>query len=184
MKKDTITALVFAVFSMAFITLCFSHQGFFDWVFLRHANQASWYIRPLFVIPLCWFGYKRSLGGIFITLFALLTSMFWFPEPETVNGRVKDFLAFEKDWLTGQWGAVKIAFTLLVPLSLFLLCAAFWKRNVRFGTAVIVLMALSKVLWSIAYGGEAGKAVVLPAVSGLLVCVAAVWVCVKRNKRG
>lgn len=69
MKKDTITALVFAVFSMAFITLCFTHQGFFDWIFLRHANQASWYIRPLFLIPLCLFAYKRSLGGIFITIF-------------------------------------------------------------------------------------------------------------------
>lgn len=107
--------------------------------------------------------------------------MFWFPEPETVNGRIKDFLEFEKNWLMGEWRAVKILFTLLVPLSLSLLCGAFWKRNVRLGTAVIVLIALSKALWSIVYGGEAGKAVIIPAVLGLLICVAAVWVYVKKT---
>ncbi|WP_386688693.1 hypothetical protein [Lonepinella sp. MS14437] len=71
----------FALFtaSTVFIGLCVTNNAVFDWVFARHQNPLSWYIRPLFIIPLCWFAYRHSLTGIATTVFALLTSMFWFP---------------------------------------------------------------------------------------------------------
>ena len=45
--------------------------------------------------------------------------------------------------------------------------------------AVINLAALGKIAWSIAEGGEAGWAVLIPAVIGMLVCDAAVYFGVK-----
>ena len=91
---------------------------FGDWAYDRHGNVLSWYIRPLFLLPLAWFAYRRSGWGIAGTLVALATSMFWFPAPAVPDPRVEEFLEFEKDWLTGDWDSGKILFTLLVPLAI------------------------------------------------------------------
>ena len=53
------------------------------WAWARHHNILSWYIRPLFLLPFCFFAYRRSLLGITLTLVALATSMAWFPAPAT-----------------------------------------------------------------------------------------------------
>jgi hypothetical protein len=37
---------------------------FAAWAWARHHNELSWYIRVLFVLPFCYFAYKRSLWGI------------------------------------------------------------------------------------------------------------------------
>jgi len=75
----------------------------------------SWYIRPLFLLPLTYFSYKRSLPGIILTLVALAINMFWFPAPDRVDPRVEEFLAFEKEWLTGEWTLAKVLLTAIVP---------------------------------------------------------------------
>ena len=62
-------------------------NDFLSWSFERHHNILSWYIRPLFLLPFCYFAYKRSIQGIIITLIALFTSMFWFSK--TDNGKSK-----------------------------------------------------------------------------------------------
>ena len=49
---------------------------FAAWAWARHHNVLSWYIRPLFLLPFCYFAYKRSLWGITLTVVALATSMF------------------------------------------------------------------------------------------------------------
>ncbi len=49
---------------------------FLSWARARHHNPLSWYIRPLFLLPFCYFAYKRSMWGIALTLLALATSMF------------------------------------------------------------------------------------------------------------
>ncbi|MCI0768573.1 hypothetical protein [Bacillus sp. TL12] len=72
-------------------------NDFFTWAFERHHNILSWYIRPLFLLPFCYFAYKRNVKGIIITLIALFTSMFWFPKPETVDSKVEKFLAMEME---------------------------------------------------------------------------------------
>src|SRR3712207_4002677 len=103
-------------------------HDFFSWAWERHHNVLSWYIRPLFLVPLAWFAYRRSLAGIVLTLIGLATSMFWFPAPERVDPRVVEFLRFEQEWLTGRWTVGKVLMTLLAPLSLTAFCLAFWRR--------------------------------------------------------
>ena len=68
-----------------------------DWVWQRHHNELSWYVRPLFRLPLAWFAYRRSGWGIVLTLVALATSMFGFPAPEATDPRVAEFLTFEQE---------------------------------------------------------------------------------------
>ena len=66
---------------------------FLSWGWARHHNPLSWYVRPLFLLPFCYFAYKRSTWGIVLTLFALVTSMVWFPAPELPGPRALEFLA-------------------------------------------------------------------------------------------
>jgi hypothetical protein len=171
MNKDKTIALLFFALTIIFIVLSMTNQAFFDWVFDRHHNQWSWYIRPIFLIPFCFFAYKRNWTGISITVFCLFTSMFWFNKPEVVSDNVKEFLQFEKDWLYGEWNFEKIMLIITIPFSFFALGFAFWKRSLLMGLAVIVLMATGKIVWSIQNAGESGKSIIIPAILGLLICV-------------
>ncbi len=145
-------------------------NDFLGWAWERHHNVLSWYVRPLFVLPLAYFSYRRSLSGIALTLLALATSMFWFPAPERVDPRVEEFLAFEREWLTGEWMMAKAVTTLLVPLILGMLCLAFWRRSVVWGLVVINAMAAGKVAWGVIDGGGTGWAMLPPALAGLIAC--------------
>lgn len=176
-------AVAFGGMTIAFVVAAFASDAFMQWVFARHHNVASWYIRPLFLIPLCFFAYRRSWAGVFGTLFAVLTSMFWFPAPETVNPQVVTFLKMEQDYLTGDWGFLKILLTSLVPISLSGLVLAFWKRSLWLGIGVIVFIAAAKMLWSVAFGGESGRTVLAPAIIALVVCVVVVWFGFRRLHR-
>ena len=69
---------------------------FLNWAWERHQNPLSWYIRPLFVLPYCYFAYKRSVPGLTLTLIAVATSMFWFPAPAEVDPRAAAFLEMER----------------------------------------------------------------------------------------
>jgi hypothetical protein len=143
----------------------------------------SWYIRPLFILPFIYFAYKRSWAGMLATIFALATSMFWFPVPANVDPTVAQFLDAEREYLTGAWTAQKVLLTLTVPLFFILLALSFWKRSWWWGVAVINLAALGKVAWSVVEGGQSGWAVLVPAVIGMLVCDAAVYFGVKYVNR-
>ncbi len=142
---------------------------FGDWAFDRHANVLSWYIRPLFLLPLAWFAYRRSGWGIAGTLVALATSIFWFPAPARPDPQVLDFLDFERDWLTGNWDAQQILMSLLSPLSLAAFCLAFWKRSVLWGLVILNLMAVGKLLWGVVAGNGTGWAMTAPGVAGMLI---------------
>ncbi len=169
-NQDKIIALLFLILTVAFLVISMTNKSFFEWVFDRHHNQWSWYIRPLFLIPFCFFAYKQSWSGISITIFCLFTSMFWFSRPEFVSDEVITFLQFEKDWLYGEWDYKKLLLLLTVPISFFILGLAFWKRSLLMGLGVVVLMATGKMVWSIENAGESGKSIVIPAVLGLLLC--------------
>jgi hypothetical protein len=112
-------------------------EAFLAWAWDRHHNVLSWYVRPLFLLPLAWFAYRRSGWGIAGTLIALATSMFWFPAPATTEPRVQEFLAFEREWLTGNWTAGKIVLTLLVPAAVAAYCLAFWRRSLGWGLVIL-----------------------------------------------
>lgn len=182
-KQDKIIALLFLVLTILFLVVSMTNQTFFDWVFERHHNQWSWYIRPIFLIPFCFFAYKRSWSGISITIFCLFTSMFWFNKPELVSSNVTEFLQFEKEWLYGEWGFEKIMLIFTVPISFFALGLAFWKRSLLMGLGVIVLMATGKIVWSIYNAGESGKSILIPAILGLLICSGLIFYGFKKLER-
>lgn len=175
--------IAFFILSVAFVIIMAVNKNFFDWTFARHHNVLSWYIRPLFIMPFCYFAYKRSGVGISITVFLLLTSMFWFPEPAVVNEQVKGFLEIEKEYLTTNWTFGKIALSTLVPISMSMLALAFWKRSLKFGIGIIVAIAVMKSVWSVVEGGEAGQSVLIPAIVGLVICIVLVYYFIRRSKR-
>ncbi len=158
-------------------------NDFLAWAWARHHNVLSWYIRPLFIIPYIYFAYKRSWKGMLITVIALLTSMFWFPAPATVDPMVAQFLAVEREYILGPLTAAKVLLWLTVPAFFILMAIAFWRRSWWWGLAIINLAALGKVAWSVFEGGESGWAVLVPAVIGFLVCDAAVYFGVKYTNR-
>ena len=138
-------------------------QDFLTWAWARHHNPLSWYIRPLFVLPYCYFAYKRSGWGIALTIVAVLSSMFWFPAPETTDSRAEAFLAVEQQYITGSWGIGKVAMSALVPAWFIALGAAFWRRSWLAGFLVINVGALLKVAWSFYFGGDTAWSII-PAV--------------------
>src|SRR5215210_5284361 len=77
--------LVLVLLALALMVATGSTGEFVAWAWGRHHNVLSWYIRPLFFLPFCFFAYKRSLSGMIVTLVALATSMFWFPAPERTD---------------------------------------------------------------------------------------------------
>lgn len=179
-KMDTVLGIIFAVATVVFLVLFMTNDMVFNWAYARHKNVLSWYIRPLFIIPIVLFAFKRSLAGIFISIFALFTSMFWFPVPETVSPQVASFLEFEMEYLRGAWTVPKIMMSLTVPLFFMGLVMAAWKRNWKWLLGVIIAAALLKILWSIVFSGEAGMSVLKPAITGLLICIGGIYYYKKR----
>ena len=175
LNANQYVALVFFALTFLFIVISMTNRPFFDWIFNRHHNQWSWYIRPLFLIPFCFFSYKRNWSGISIITFFLFTSMFWFPRPEVVSDSVIDFLQYEKEYLYGDWGLKKILMTLTIPISFIALGLSFWKRSLIMGIGVVILMATSKVVWSIQNAGESGKSILIPAIIGFVICCGIIY---------
>ncbi len=169
-NQDKQIATLFFALTVLFLIISMTYQPFFNWVFDRHHNQWSWYVRPVFLIPFCFFAYKRSWSGIAITIFCLFTSMFWFNKPEVVSDNVQLFLQFEKDWLYGEWDYKKVLLIITVPISFIALGLAFWKRSLFMGLGVVALMASGKIIWSIQNAGESGKSILVPAILGLVIC--------------
>lgn len=182
-NNDLLVGGIFLLLTIVFIVISMTNKPFFDWVFERHHNQWSWYLRPLFLLPYCYFAYRKSFSGMMISIFALFTSMFWFPKPEIVSDNVIDFLEFEKDYLYGKWNLSKQLLSLTIPISFAALGLAFWKRSLIIGISVVVLMATGKMVWSIQNAGESGKSIVIPAVLGLLICCGLTYYGFKRLEK-
>jgi len=182
-KNDITIAALFALLTFVFIAVLMMNVNFNSWVFDRHQNQLSWYIRPVFLIPFCFFAYKRSWAGISFVIFCLFTSMLWFDKPESVSDGVKTFLKFEKDWLYSAWDFWKILLILTVPFSFFVLGLAFWRNSFWMGLGVIILMAAGKIVWSVHNAGESGKTIIIPAISGLLICSGLIFYGFKKVKK-
>jgi hypothetical protein len=131
----------------------------------------SWYIRPVFILPFCYFAWRRSLTGIVVTLVATLTSIAWFPAPEAPSPDALRYLDVERRWLSS--GPLTLATGLLVATSLWLLAAAFWQRQWLLGVLVLNLATFAKVAFSVVFGGNAGWAALAPSLVTLAVCNAA-----------
>ena len=177
----TVALVILAAVGMA---VTGSTGEFTAWAWERHHNVLSWYIRPLFFLPFCYFAYKRSLSGMTLTLVALATSMSWFPAPETTSPAVIEMLAAEEEYLTGDWTMAKVLLALIVPISFAALGLAFWKRSLVWGLAVINGAVLIKTGWTFVISTEAGAMSHLPAaVLGLAVLNAVILYVVHRMRK-
>jgi len=160
-----------------------SLDGFLSWVWARHHNELSWYVRPLFLLPFCYFAYRRSLTGILATLLIFPTSLFWFPAPENPTPRVEEYLAWERHFLTEGSVVARVVFLLLVVAFFVALATAFWKRSWLWGLAVLNAGTLLKVIWSVAFGGAVGWASLAPSLFTLAVTDAAILLAARWLKR-
>src|ERR671911_1702347 len=160
LSVGTLALVILAVVGMAATGTL---DEFGAWAWDRHHNILSWYIRPLFFLPFCYFAYKRSLFGMVLTLVALATSMSWFPATETTSPAVIEMLAAEEAYFAAGWPLWKVLLALIVPFSFAALGLAFWKRSLVWGLAVINAAVLIKVRWTFVFGTEAGALSPLPA---------------------
>lgn len=158
------------------------HKPFFEWAWDRHHNMLSWYIRPFALLPYMFFAYKKSLAGMAFSVFALLTSMAWFPKPEIVAPEVLEFLAMEREYLSQDLNLSYVLLWLTVPLTFVLLGMAFWKRSFLYGSLVLTTSVVLKMAWSVAEGGESGWTLVKIATFGLLVSLALIFVAKRLTK--
>jgi len=158
-------------------------NDFLSWVWARHHNELSWYVRPLFLLPFCYFAYRRSVWGIVATLLLFPTSLFWFPAPEIPTPRVEGYLAWERQFLTEGSVVARVILVLLVLAFFVALATAFWKRSWLWGLAVLNAGSLLKVIWSVAFGGAAGWASLVPSLFTLAVTDAAIVLAARWLKR-
>lgn len=179
--NDKVFGTLFAVASIAIIVFFFTNNIFFEWAFARHHNTLSWYIRPLFIIPIVLGAYKKSYSIIFSSIFCLFTSMFWFPKPAKVNENVVEFLRFEKAYLTSGWTADKVFVVFVVTLFFAFIIYTTWNRKWKWLLFVIVISALLKVIHSVIFSGHSGLSIVKPAALGVVICVSAVWLLLKKR---
>jgi hypothetical protein len=175
--------LVLVLLALALLVATGSTGEFVAWAWERHHNVLSWYIRPLFILPFCYFAYRRSLWGLVLTLLALATSMFWFPNPEHSSPAVNEMLRAEREYLTANWTLWKVLIALLVPLTFAALGLAFWKRSLVYGLAVINAAVLFKIGWTFLFSTEAGAMSHLPAaLLGLVICDALILYVMRRMR--
>ena len=129
-----------------------------SWAWDRHHNVLSWYIRPLFFLPFCFFAYRRSGKGIAVTLIALATSMAWFPAPAVPDPAVVQMLAVERDYLLGEWTVGKIVIALLVPVVFGGIAVALWRRSIGWALVVINVGVLFKIAWTYFFDSQGAGA--------------------------
>lgn len=159
-----------------FLCLFFLNNQFLLWAFERHQNILSWYIRPLLVLPFCYFAYTKNLNGILLIILSIFTSMFWFPAPETVSPQVVEFLQIEKYWLLWGFSWLKIWFFWIVILYWTLLARAFWIRSIKFWILVVILGAVGKIIGSILMTPELWAIAIPFSIWGIIAFICAVWI--------
>lgn len=143
-----------------------STVDFLDWAWARHHNPLSWYIRPLFILPFCYFAYRKSMRGMLWTLVAVTSSMFWFPAPATVDPRAVEFLEVERLWIAGPVTLAQLVLTALIPVWFIALAAALRRQFWALAASVIAAGMALKVAWSFYMGGASAWIIVPPVALG------------------
>jgi len=86
------------------------------------------------------------------------------------------------EYLKGAWNTPKILMSLSVPIFFIMLIIAAWKRNWKLLLGIVVGTAVLKVIWSVAFSGEAGLSILKPAIIGLIICIAGIYYYFKKHK--
>jgi hypothetical protein len=141
-------------------------SDFLNWAWARHHNPLSWYIRPFFILPICYFAYKNSIRGVLLTVVAVTSSMFWFPAPVTPDPTAATFLEVERQWIAGPLTLAQLVFTALIPVWFIALAAAFRRRLWMVAALVIAAGTALKVAWSFYVGGASAWIIVPPVALG------------------
>ena len=144
----------------------YSLIDFLNWAWARHHNPLSWYVRPLFILPFCYFAYRKNLWGILVTLVAVTSSMFWFPAPSTGDPTATTFLAAERQWITGPPTLSRLVLTVLIPIWFIALAAAIRRRLWAAAALVVVAGTALKLAWSFYVAGASAWVIVPPVASG------------------
>ena len=153
-----------------------------NWAWARHHNPLSWYIRPLFIVPFCYFAYKKSVPGMVVTVVAVTSSMFWFPAPVTPDETATTFLAVERQWITGPPTLSKVVLTALIPIWFMALAAAIRRRLWAAAAFVIVAGTALKVAWSFYVAGTSAWIIVPPVALGNAVCAGVLTYASRRTR--
>ncbi|MBP2623891.1 hypothetical protein [Streptococcus oricebi] len=171
--KHILLAACFLLLSLVFALFLVKNIPFQTWAFERHQNLLSWYIRPILIVPIIYFSYKRQLVGITASIFALFTSMIWFPVPSQTPTLVEEFLTYERQFLQATWSIKEYLFTFLVVSFFILIVRAAWLHSWKLVGLILIATAFLKMLWSYLDSGSAGLTIVLPASLGLIFCLLA-----------
>jgi hypothetical protein len=129
-------------------------QEILVWAFQRHLNPLSWYIRPVFLIVLVYFAYKRSWEGVIITFVFMMSSMVWFPAPKTINPQMQEVLEYEQMLLSDPVSAILTIAVMMVSVGLILI--SFWKHSLKLGLIILNVSLIGKVILSLLFTGENG----------------------------
>lgn len=156
-------------------------QEIIDWAFNRHLNPLSWYIRPIFLLIICFFAYKRSWKGILITFIVMTSSMVWFPAPDEINPQMQQVLEFEKKVLSTPVSASITLATMFSFLSLVIL--AFWKHSLKWGLIIVNITVVGKLIFSLIFTGEAGWGTLPVTIFGLVIFNLIAFISYKYLKR-
>ena len=175
LKNNSILTILISFGIATFLFFFFTNEQFFVWAFSRHQNILSWAVRPLLMLPFCYFAYKKNLNGILLTVLAILTSMFWFPVPAEINPQVMEFLNMEKEYLTSDFNVIKAISLVGIIAFLVLLAYSFWNRSVKMGLGIAISGAVLKSLWSIWESPDGGRATIPFAIGGFIVLLVAVF---------
>ncbi|NQD68732.1 hypothetical protein HP456_22760 [Bacillus haikouensis] len=141
-------------------------QEILVWAFQRHLNPLSWYIRPVFLIVLVYFAYKRSWEGVIITFVFMMSSMVWFPAPETINPQMQEVLEYEQMLLSDPVSAILTIAVMMVSVGLILI--SFWKHSLKLGLIILNVSLIGKVILSLLFTGENGWGPLGTSIFGLI----------------
>ena len=180
-KFDIVIGILFVIATIMLIYLFLNNEIFFTWAFQRHYNILSWYIRPLFIIQIIWSAYKKLFSGISISIFGLFTSMFWFPKPNITNPEIVKFLNFEANYLKSGWTIDKIVLLFTVIIFFVFIIVSTWTKNWKLLLLILIATAILKIFNSYLLTGKSALSMLKPAVTGLIVCMIAVFYLKKKN---
>jgi hypothetical protein len=156
-------------------------DGLLEWAFQRHLNPLSWYIRPIFLIVLVFTAYKRSWKGVILTFSLMMSSMIWFPAPETIDPQMQSVLEYEKMLLSNPISAIFTLTLMMVFVALILM--AFWKHSLKLGLIILNVTLIGKVILSLLFTGENGWAPLGNTIFGLILVNSIGWFIMYRNRK-
>lgn len=182
LKNNKIITSIISILIIIFLYFFFNNESFFIWAFERHQNTLSWLVRPLLLLPFCYFAFKKSLNGILLAILAIFTSMFWFPVPAVIDPKVIEFLEMEKQYLSNILSVKNLLWFTWIIFYLYFLAKAFWNKSIKLWVWIVGVWLLLKIVWSLFNSPMWGTAIIPFAVWWFIVFFSWILLYQKINK--